>query len=123
MAPEDPEQSFGNEEDSRPFDVEGDDAGDRSPGGGPPRPAARELTYAQASARLDAIVEQLDQGTVDVDELDTLFSEAIEIVEELDRRLRRARTRVEELAPRLDALVHGAEARPPRPEDSAEEPF
>ncbi|MCU1489334.1 MAG: hypothetical protein JWM85_739 [Acidimicrobiaceae bacterium] len=68
-----------------------------------PRPVA-ELGYAEASAELDLIVRELDQGLVDVDVLETRFRRAIEIVEELDRRIRGARERVDALMPRLDAL-------------------
>lgn len=63
-----------------------------------------ELGYAAASAELDAIVAELDQGVMDVDLLDARFRRAIEIVEELDRRIRVARDRVAELAPRLEAI-------------------
>jgi exodeoxyribonuclease VII small subunit len=95
----------------------GDRRGVRPAGRCSDRPAASTLGYAEASARLDEIVGQLDRGTVDVDELETLFSEAIEIVEELDRRLRRTRARVEELAPRLDAVARGepSSSRPGEP--------
>jgi exodeoxyribonuclease VII small subunit len=71
------------------------------------RPAA-ELGYAEAAAELDAIIEELDHGMIDVDLLETRFRRAIEIVEELDRRIRGARERVDELMPRLDAI--GGEA-------------
>lgn len=70
-----------------------------------------ELGYAAASAELDAIVSELDQGVMDVDLLDARFRRAIEIVEELDRRIRAARERVAELAPRLEAI--GGEVTPP----------
>lgn len=63
-----------------------------------------ELGYAQASAELERIVAELDDGLVDVDLLEVRFRRAIEIVEELDRRIRGARERVDALMPRLDAL-------------------
>lgn len=68
-----------------------------------------ELSYAQASAELERIVAELDEGLVDVDLLEARFRRAIEIVEELDRRIRGARERVDALMPRLDAL--GARSR------------
>lgn len=80
------------------------------PSGGPagrpgePVKAVSELGYAEASAELDVIVRELDQGLVDVDVLELRFRRAIEIVEELDRRIRGARDRVDALMPRLDAL-------------------
>jgi exonuclease VII small subunit len=69
-----------------------------------------ELGYGAASAELDAIIGELDQGLMDVDVLDVRFRRAIEIVEELDRRIRGARERVAELAPRLEAIGGPAEA-------------
>jgi exonuclease VII small subunit len=69
-----------------------------------------ELGYAAASAELDAIIGELDQGLMDVDLLDVRFRRAIEIVEELDRRIRGARERVAELAPRLEAIGGSADA-------------
>ncbi len=71
--------------------------------------AVGELSYAQASAELERIVAELDEGLVDVDLLEVRFRRAIEIVEELDGRIRGARERVDALMPRLDALG----ARPP----------
>jgi exodeoxyribonuclease VII small subunit len=75
-----------------------------------------ELGYAQASAELERIVAELDEGLVDVDVLEVRFRRAIEIVEELDRRIRGARERVDALMPRLDAL--SARAEPPGPDPS-----
>ena len=66
--------------------------------------AVRELSYAQAAAELDGIVDELDEGLVDVDVLEVRFRRAIEIVEELDRRIRSARDRVDDLMPRLEAI-------------------
>jgi hypothetical protein len=71
-----------------------------------------DLGYADASAELDAIIAELDQGLVDVDVLEVRFKRAIEIVEELDRRIRSTREHVAALAPRLDAV--SGEARTPR---------
>ena len=73
-----------------------------------------ELGYAAASAELDVIIAELDQGIMDVDQLDVRFRRAIEIVEELDRRIRVARERVGELTPRLEA-IGGREPGEPHP--------
>lgn len=64
-----------------------------------------ELSYAQAAAELDGIIEELDHGLVDVDLLEQRFRRAVEIVEELDRRIRSAKERVDALIPRLDAIA------------------
>jgi exonuclease VII small subunit len=80
-------------------DGHGDVTGDRRPAG--------ELGYAAASAELEAIIAELDQGLVDVDHLEVRFRRAIEIVEELDRRIHRARAQVDALLPRLGAVAGG----------------
>ncbi len=63
-----------------------------------------ELGYSEAAGELDQIIEELDQGQVDLDVLDARFQRAVEIVEELDRRIQGAKERVDELLPRLAAL-------------------
>jgi exodeoxyribonuclease VII small subunit len=62
------------------------------------------LSYADAGAELDGIVEELEAGVVDVDRLVARLERATGIVDELDRRLRRTRMQVEELVPRLEAI-------------------
>jgi exonuclease VII small subunit len=71
-----------------------------------------ELGYAQAVSELDAIIESLDQGLIDVDLLEVRFRRAIDIVEELDRRIRGAKERVDALMPRLDAIGQDASGDP-----------
>ena len=82
---------------------------------------AGELGYAEASAELDAIIHELDQGLVDVDLLEARFRRAIDIVEELDRRIRGARERVDALMPRLEA-VGGADGGGPAGAGASEVP-
>ncbi len=60
-----------------------------------------ELTYAQASAELDAIVAFFEGREVDVDQLVERLERAEQLFSELDRRLRQVKTQVDELAPRL----------------------
>lgn len=66
-----------------------------------------DLGYSEAASELDRIIEELDQGQVDLDVLESRFQRAVEIVEELDRRIRGAKERVDELLPRLAALATG----------------
>ncbi len=68
-----------------------------------------ELPYAEATAELDAIIAELDEGQVDVDHLAERFQRATELVEELDRRIRVNRRQVESLSPRLDAIARGGQ--------------
>ena len=63
-----------------------------------------ELSYSDAGAELDAIIEEFETGVIDVDHLVEQLERATEIVDELDRRLRRTRMRVEELVPRLESI-------------------
>jgi exodeoxyribonuclease VII small subunit len=62
------------------------------------------LSYSDAGAELDAIIEEFETGVIDVDRLVEQLERATEIVDELDRRLRRTRMRVEELVPRLESI-------------------
>ncbi len=61
----------------------------------------KDLSYSDAGAELDAIIEEFETGVVDVDRLVEQLERATDIVDELDRRLRRTRIQVEELVPRL----------------------
>ena len=62
------------------------------------------LSYSDAGAELDAIIDEFETGVIDVDHLVDQLERATEIVDELDRRLRRTRMRVEELVPRLESI-------------------
>jgi exodeoxyribonuclease VII small subunit len=66
--------------------------------------AVTDLSYSDAGAQLDAIIEEFETGVVDVDRLVEQLERATDIVDELDRRLRRTRMRVEELVPRLESI-------------------
>jgi len=63
-----------------------------------------DLTYSEASTELDAIIEELEAGVIDVDRLVERLQRATAIVDDLDRRLRRTRMQVEELVPRLESV-------------------
>jgi exodeoxyribonuclease VII small subunit len=65
------------------------------------------LSYSEASAELDAIIEEFEAGVIDVDRLVERLERATAIVDELDRRLRRTRLQVEELVPRLESIGQG----------------
>ena len=90
---------------------------DTGGGEGPPNPA--DLSYAEATAELDAIIAEFDQGQVDVDRLAERFQRATELVEELDRRIRVNRRQVEALSPRLDAIAHGRDDDTPTQPENA----
>ncbi len=79
-------------------------SGTSSTGGGS---EVAELSYSEAGAQLDTIIEEFETGVVDVDRLVERLERATDIVDELDRRLRRTRMRVEELVPRLESIGQG----------------
>ncbi len=84
---------------------------------GPTEPAGRPddvagLSYSDAGAELDAIIEEFETGVIDVDRLVEQLERATDIVDELDRRLRRTRMQVEELVPRLEAIGRVAQSTP-----------
>ena len=74
----------------------GETAGDAMP--------VATMGYEEAVAELEAIVRDLDSGTINVDVLSERFQRAIDIVEELDVRIARTKEKVDSLVPRLDAL-------------------
>jgi exodeoxyribonuclease VII small subunit len=80
-------------------------------GGGPTEPQSEDdatgvvdLSYSDAGAELDAIIQEFETGVIDVDRLVDQLQRATDIVDELDLRLRQTRMRVEELVPRLEAI-------------------
>ena len=75
------------------------------------------LSFAEASAELDAIIVEFETGSVDVDRLVSQLERATAIVDELDGRLRATALRVDEITPRLEAI--GSTDVSPRSEDEA----
>ncbi|MHB8287701.1 MAG: exodeoxyribonuclease VII small subunit [Acidimicrobiales bacterium] len=75
------------------------------------------LGYAQAKDELDNIVEELEDGRVDIDELVARMQRASEIVEELERRIIATKKQVDELLPKLQRTqpsnTDGANVQPP----------
>jgi exodeoxyribonuclease VII small subunit len=78
--------------------------GKSAAGAGSDATGVGDLSYSDAGAELDAIIEEFETGVIDVDRLVDQLQRATEIVDELDRRLRRTRMQVEELVPRLEAI-------------------
>lgn len=61
-----------------------------------------ELTYAQALARLDGILERIEQGQVDIDELSQLVAEAAGLVALLRKKITRAEIQIKTITERLE---------------------
>ena len=62
-----------------------------------------EVTFEQAQAELERIVERLERGDVGREELTSLWERGEELYRRCAAQLSDAQARIEELAPRLDA--------------------
>lgn len=71
-----------------------------------------KLSYREAMAELDAIVSELDEGSIDIDTLGGRFQRAIDIVEDLDARIVKTKEQVDALVPRLEQLRQGGPITP-----------
>lgn len=61
-----------------------------------------ELSYAQAVARLDEILEKIERGEVDIDELSHLVAEAAGLVALLRRKITAAEMQIKTITERLE---------------------
>lgn len=67
-----------------------------------------ELGYDEALGELTRLVDELDDGTVDIDTLGQRFERAIQVIEVLEGRLLKTRQQIEKLTPRLQSAVDQA---------------
>lgn len=67
------------------------------------RPADEEseLSYSQATARLDEIIREIEEGEVDIDELSTRVKEAARLIRLCQDKIQAAKVDVEEIAEQL----------------------
>lgn len=63
---------------------------------------ARDLSYSQAAARLEEILNQIEEGDVDIDELSGLVAEAAELVTLCRQKITAAEMQVREITERLE---------------------
>ena len=61
-----------------------------------------ELSYAQAVKRLDEILERIERGEVDIDELSALVEEAANLVSLCRKKLTQAEMQVKRITERLE---------------------
>lgn len=61
-----------------------------------------ELSYARAVARLDEILEKIERGDVDIDELSQLVAEAAELVTLLRKKITAAEMQIKTITERLE---------------------
>lgn len=76
-----------------------------------------ELSYAQAVARLDAILERIERGEVDIDELSQLVAEAADLVALLRRKILAAEMQIKTITERLEREEPLAEEKGPPEEE------
>lgn len=86
-------------------------------------PNRAEPSYAQAVKRLDEILEQIEKGEVDIDELSALVEEAADLVTLCRRKLTQAEMQVKRITERLEREVEEAEDEAPPAGEPEEVPF
>ncbi|MCB8932601.1 MAG: exodeoxyribonuclease VII small subunit [Fimbriimonadaceae bacterium] len=62
----------------------------------------KEPTYAEASERLGAILQQLRDGSVEIDDLAQVVEEAATLLSHCRKKLRAVEAKVEKIAAELD---------------------
>jgi exodeoxyribonuclease VII small subunit len=75
----------------------------------------KEPTYGEASARLEAILQEIEEGRVDIDELSGLVKEAAELVALCREKIHAAEVQVRTITEQLErespaAAENGGEA-------------
>lgn len=80
-----------------------------------------ELSYTQAVARLDAILERIERGEVDIDELSQLVAEAASLVALLRKKITAAEMQIKTITERLEREEEVPLEEKPPPEE--EVPF
>jgi len=80
-----------------------------------------ELSYAQAVKRLDEILERIEKGEVDIDELSALVEEAADLVTLCRRKLTQAEMQVKRITERLEREAEEAPPEAPPEGESGEE--
>ena len=69
------------------------------------------MTFEEQLRRLEAVVEKLEQGDDDLDEVLRMFEEGTRLVHECTSRLTRVEARFEELQQQLDSATNGQQDR------------
>lgn len=87
--------------------------------------SGKEPTYGEASARLEAILQEIEEGRVDIDELSGLVKEAAELVALCRTKIQAAEVQVKTITEQLERESPGPTAgdEGARPEAGEEPPF
>lgn len=86
----------------------------------------KEPTYGEASARLEAILQEIEEGRVDIDELSGLVKEAAELVALCREKIHAAEVQVQTITEQLERdapAAADAEPTAPRAGEDEEPPF
>ena len=75
-------------------------ASDKEPAS--PKQEKSELSYGDASSRLEEILQQIEDGQVDIDELSGLVKEAAGLVTLCRKKIHAAQAQVEKITERLE---------------------
>jgi exodeoxyribonuclease VII small subunit len=75
-------------------------ASDKEPAS--PKQEKNELSYGDASARLEEILQQIEDGQVDIDELSGLVKEAAGLVTLCRKKIHAAQVQVEKITEQLE---------------------
>ncbi|MGC9529437.1 MAG: exodeoxyribonuclease VII small subunit [Candidatus Bipolaricaulaceae bacterium] len=65
-------------------------------------PSDRELSYTEAVTRLDEILNKIEEGQVDIDQLSSLVQEAAELVALCREKIQAAEVQVKTITERLE---------------------
>jgi len=88
---------------------------------------AKDLAYGEASARLEEILQKIEEGQVDIDELSGLVKEAAELVTLCRQKIHAAEIQVKTITEQLEREAPGAEGEEEEEEggavDGDEPPF
>lgn len=80
-------------------------------------PETPEPSYTQAVARLEEILERIERGEVDIDELSQLVTEAADLVTLLRRKITAAEIQIKSITERLERPEEGPiQEKPPEEE-------
>lgn len=82
-----------------------------------------DLSYSQAVSRLEEILERIERGEVDIDELSAMVEEAAELVSLCRKKLTEAEMQVKRITERLEREEAPASTGEERERDEEEIPF
>lgn len=67
-----------------------------------PQRAVRELSYGEASSRLEEILQNIEEGQVDIDELSALVKEAADLVALCRQKIHAAEVQVKTITEQIE---------------------